>query len=81
MPAPKRIHNFYATSADARISKDLPRIARVNFMLVNGEFAVVEIPRHVLERLIVRGRRALDGAPLPPRGRSSGGHSATSQNK
>jgi OFA family oxalate/formate antiporter-like MFS transporter len=47
-------------------------MARVNFMLVNGEFAVVEIPRHVLERLIVRGQRALDGAPLPPRGRSRG---------
>jgi hypothetical protein len=80
MPTPKQIHDFYATSVDVRISKELRTMARVNFMLVNGEFVVVEIPRHVLERLIVRGQRALDDAPLPPRGRSRA-HRATSRNR
>jgi hypothetical protein len=81
MPTDARLHLFKARSIDARISKDEPKIARLSVMLANGDFWSIEIPRHVLERLIVRGRRALDEAPLPPRLRPAAGRSATSRNK
>jgi hypothetical protein len=32
-----------------RISRDEPRVARVDFLLANGESLVVEVPRYVLE--------------------------------
>jgi hypothetical protein len=70
MPTHKALHLFQGKSADARISKDEPKISRLNVMLGNGEFLSIEIPRHVLERLGVRIRRALDEAPLPGRGRT-----------
>jgi hypothetical protein len=52
----------------------------VNFSLANGEFLVVEVPRYVLERLLVRAKRAIEAVPLLARGRSSGS-SAHSRNK
>ena len=48
MPTHKQVHLFEAKSADTRISRDEPGVARVNFSLANGEFLVVEVPRYVL---------------------------------
>jgi hypothetical protein len=80
MAAHKQLHLFEANSADTRISRDQPTVARVNFSLANGEYLVVEVPRYVLERLLVRAKRAIEAAPLLARGRSSGS-SAHSRNK
>jgi hypothetical protein len=55
-------------------------VARLNFSLANGEVLVVEVPRYVLERLLVRAKRAIEAAPLLARRRSTG-HSAHSRNK
>jgi hypothetical protein len=78
MAAHKQLHLFEAKSADTRISRDEPRVARVDFLLANGETLVVEVPRYVLERLLVRAKRAIEAAPLLERGRLSG-HSAHSR--
>jgi hypothetical protein len=75
MVTPKQHHRFEAKAADTRISRDEPGVARVNFSLANGEFLVVEVPRYVLERLLVRAKRAIEAAPLLAEGRSTG-HSA-----
>jgi hypothetical protein len=80
MAPDKQLHLFEAKSADTRISKDEPGIARINFLLANGESLGVEIPRYVLERLLVRAKRAIEAAPFLTRGRSTG-HSAHSRNK
>jgi hypothetical protein len=80
MATHKQSHLFEAESADARISRDQPTVAHVNFSLQNGELLVVEVPRYVLERLLVRAKRAIETAPLLARGRSHG-HSAYSRNK
>jgi hypothetical protein len=47
MAAHKPLHLFEAKSADTRISRDEPRVARVDFLLANGESLVVEVPRYV----------------------------------
>ena len=70
MSAHKPLHLFEAKSADTRISRDEPAVARLNFSLANGEGLVVEVPRYVLERLLVRAKRAIEAAPLLARGRS-----------
>jgi hypothetical protein len=62
----KQLRVFEAKSADARISRHQPTVARLNFSLANGEGLVVEVPRHVLERLLVRAKRAIEAAPLLP---------------
>jgi hypothetical protein len=80
MATPKQHHRFEAKAADTRISRDEPGVARVIFSLANGEFLVVEVPRYVLERLLVRAKRAIEATPLRTGGRSSG-HSAHSRNK
>jgi hypothetical protein len=80
MATPKQHHRFEAKAADTRISRDEPGVARVIFSLANGEFLVVEVPRYVLERLLVRAKRAIEATPLLTGGRSSG-HSAHSRNK
>jgi hypothetical protein len=80
MSAHKPLHLFEAKSADTRISRDEPAVARLNFSLANGEGLVVKVPRYVLERLLVRAKRAIEAAPLLARGRSTG-HSAHSRNK
>ena len=80
MAAHKPLHLFEAKSADTRISRNEPRIARVDFVLANGESLVVEVPRYVLERLLVRAKRAIEAAPLLARGPSIG-HSADSRSK
>jgi hypothetical protein len=64
MSAHKPLHLFEAKSADTRISRDEPAVARLNFSLANGEGLVVEVPRYVLERLLVRAKRAIEAAPL-----------------
>ena len=79
MPTHKQLQFFEAKSADTRISRDEPAVARLNFSLANGEGLVVEVPRYVLERLL-RAKRAIEAAPLLARGRSTG-HSAHSRNK
>jgi hypothetical protein len=71
MPTHKQLHPFEAKSADTRISRDQPTVARLNFSLANGEVLVVEVPRYVLERLLVRAKRAIEAAPLVERGRST----------
>lgn len=81
MPTHKELHLIKATSVDARISREWPKIARLNLMLVGGDFFAVEISRYVLERLIVRAQRAIREAPLPARRRPSISRSATSPNK
>jgi hypothetical protein len=80
MSAHKPLHLFEAKSADTRISRDEPAIARLNFSLANGEGLVVEVPRYVLERLLVRAKRAIEAAPLVAPRRSTG-HSAHSRNR
>ena len=80
MATPKQHHRFEAKAADTRISRDEPGVARVNFSLANGEFLVVEVPRYVLERLLVRAKRAIEAAPLLA-GERSTGRSAHSRNK
>ena len=80
MSAHKPLHLFGAKSAHTRISRAEPAVARLNFSLANGEVLVVEVPRYVLERLLVRAKRAIEGAPLLARGRSTG-HSAHPRNK
>jgi hypothetical protein len=81
MATHKQLHLFEAKSADTRISGDEPRVARVEFSLASGELLMVEIPRYVLERLLVRAKRAIEAAPLLERGRSSGSSSAHSRIK
>jgi hypothetical protein len=76
----KQLRVFEAKSADSRISRDQPTVARLNFSLANGEGLVVEVPRHVLERLLVRAKRAIEAAPLLTRG-GSASQSAHSRNK
>jgi hypothetical protein len=44
MATHKQLHLFEAKSADTRISRDEPRVARVEFSLANGELLVVEMP-------------------------------------
>ena len=68
MAAHKPLHLVEAKSADTRISRDQPTVARLNFSLANGEGLVVELPRYVLERLLVRAKRAIEAAPLSPEG-------------
>ena len=80
MPPQKQLHRVEAKSADTQISRDQPTIAHMNFSLANGEVLVVEVPRHALERLLVRAKRAIEAAPLLTRGHSSD-HSAHSRNK
>jgi hypothetical protein len=80
MSAHKTLHVFEAKSADTRISRHEPAVARLNFSLANGEGLVVEVPRYVLERLLVRAKRAIEAAPLLARERSTR-HSAHSRNK
>jgi hypothetical protein len=80
MATPKQHHRFEAKAADTRISRDEPGVARVNFALANGELLVVEVPRYVLERLLVRAKRAIEAAPLLARELSTN-HSAHSRNK
>jgi len=80
MSAHRPLHLFEAKSADTRISRAEPAVARLNFSLANGEVLVVEVPRYVLERLLVRAKRAIEAAPLLARGRSTG-HSAHPRNK
>ena len=80
MAAHKPLHLFEAKSADTRISRDEPRVARMDFLLANGESLVVEVPRYVLERLLVPAKRAIEAAPLLARGPSIS-HSAHSRNK
>ena len=80
MPTHQQLHLFEAKSADVRIYKEELRLARVNFLLANGESLVVEIPRYVLERLLVRAKRAIEAAPLLARARSAR-PLATSRNK
>jgi hypothetical protein len=80
MAAHKPLHVVEAKSADTRISRDQPTVARLNFSLANGEGLVVEVPRYVLERLLVRAKRAIEAAPLLVRGRSTR-HSAHSRNE
>ena len=72
MAARKPLHVFEAKSADTRISKEQPTVARLNFSLGNGEGLVVEVPRYVLERLLVRAKRAIEAAPLLAQRRSTG---------
>ena len=62
MLAHKPLHLFEAKSADTRISRDEPAVARLNFSLANGEGLAVEMPRYVLERLLVRAKRAIEAA-------------------
>ena len=73
-------HLFEAKSADTRISRDQPTVARLSFSLADGEGLVIQVPRYVLERLLVRAKRAIEAAPLLARERSTG-HSARSRNK
>ena len=80
MSAHKPLHLVEAKSADTRIARDEPAVARLNFSLSNGEGLVVKIPRYVLERLLVRAKRAIEAAPLLARRRSTR-HSAYSRNK
>ena len=80
MSAPKPLYLFEAKAADARISRDEPAVARLNFSLANREDLVVEVPRYVLERLLVRAKRDIEAAPLLARSRSTR-HSAYSRNK
>ena len=44
MSAHKPLHLFEAKSADTRISRDEPAVARLNFSLANGEGLVVQVP-------------------------------------
>ena len=44
MPTRKQLQFFEAKSADTRISRDEPAVARLNFSLANGEGLVVEVP-------------------------------------
>jgi hypothetical protein len=79
--APHKQHDrVEAKLADTRISRDKPTVADLKFTLTNGEVLVVEVPRHALERLLVRAKRAIEAAPLLAGGRSSD-HSALSRNK
>ena len=57
MAAHKPLHLVEAKSADTRISRDQPTVARLNFSLANGEGLVVEVPRYVLERLLSTASR------------------------
>ena len=78
MPSPKQVHSFSASSGTAWIEADTSRIAQVNFMLAaTCDYVSVEIPGHVLERLVGSAQRALHDAPLRPRGRLTASRSAT----
>jgi hypothetical protein len=67
MAAPKPLHHFEAKSADTRISRNEPRIARVDFLLANGESLVVEVPRYALGGECVRHHALILRRPLRSR--------------
>ena len=82
MPTHMPLHSAKATSVNARIAIENPKIGHVNFVLANDEgFLSVEVPRHELERLIPRIRRALDESPLPARRGSGGDRPASGRSK
>lgn len=82
MPTHKQVHNFKAASATPWVDPAHPKVAQVNFMMVeSGDFVSVEIPRHVLVRLIGTAQRMLRDVPLNSRVRSGPSRSATSANK
>jgi hypothetical protein len=45
MPTHKPLHQFKATSATAWVSPETPKEAKVHFLIQNGDFLAVEIPR------------------------------------
>jgi len=67
MSAHKPLHLFGAKSADTRISRDEPALARLNFSLANRQALVVKVPRYVLERLLVRAKRAIEAHRFLPK--------------
>jgi hypothetical protein len=82
MPIDKRLHRFKATSATARIDSAKPKVASVDFMLAgNGDFLSVEIPQHVLGRLVASAQRAIRQASLRAQRRLAASRSAVSRNK
>jgi hypothetical protein len=81
MPTDHRLHQFEAKSGNVRISRDEPKVARVDFQLGGGEFLTVRLSRLAVERLVGHGQRALREAPLPARGRSIASRSASGRNK
>ena len=81
MPTHQPLHKVYASSANARILPEMPKKVHLTFLLQNGEFLSVEIPRHVLKRLVARAERAMSEVPLPSRGPSKASRPATSRSK
>lgn len=81
MPTHKPLHQFKASSASAWILAETPKEVRLHFLLQSGDFLAVEIPRHVLARLVRSAQRAIDAAPVPFRGLSKASRPATSRSR
>jgi hypothetical protein len=80
MPTDKLRHLKEAKSASVRLCKSDPKIARLDFILSDGQFLTVVIPRFVLKRFVGQAQKLLPKAPFPADGRSKD-PSATSRNK
>jgi hypothetical protein len=81
MPTHQPLHQVNARSATAWLPPEKPKVANVNFLLENGEFLSVEIPRHVLKRLVASAERAIREAAPPLRGLSKASRPAPSRSK
>src|SRR5262249_48433689 len=53
-----------AKSLSVKIPKNGPTTVRLNCVLANEEFLMLELPRYALERFMVQAKRAIEGAPL-----------------
>jgi hypothetical protein len=80
MPTHKLRHLKEAKSISARLCENDLKIACLNFILSDGEFLTVAIPRYVLQRFLVQANKLLQEAPLPA-GAASKAPSATSRNR
>ena len=67
----KQLRVFEAKSADTRISRDQPTVARLNFSLANGEGLVVEVPHQSSSFHSPEPKRAMAAARRSRRHRTS----------
>jgi hypothetical protein len=67
VPKDVRCHLYVANSVGSSVPKTEPKKANLNFLLSNGEFLTVAVPRYVLERLPAKIDRSLKAAPVRDR--------------
>jgi hypothetical protein len=59
-----KLHTVKAASASVRIDKAEPNASHIRFRLSSGDHLEVGMNRHVLERILVQAKRAIEAAPF-----------------